>query len=216
MSEGKRVSPGWKLVAEHIAAGRVVVGVDEVGRGSWAGPVTAGAVILPPRARLAGLADSKLLTAARREALDAVIRARALAVGLGWVSADELNDRGLSWAVKQSGLRALAELAAAFDVVVLDGSHNYLRDALADGQISETHVKADQKVAPVAAASVIAKVARDRYMIELAAQYPGYGFETHKGYGAKLHRQAIDELGMIDGIHRTSWKPFREEEPVND
>jgi ribonuclease HII len=216
MSSGK-VSPGWKLVRAHVDAGRVIVGIDEVGRGSWAGPVTAAAVILPPLRRFVGINDSKLLAPATRVALDKKIRAAALAVGVGWVSADELNEHGLSWAVKQSGLRALEDMLGGsahvdhYDVVILDGNHNYLQAEFADEQdprSSEVYVKADQKIVPVAAASIVAKVARDAYMVGLSAAYPAYDFASNKGYICPAHARALTELGPIDGVHRTSWRPF--------
>jgi ribonuclease HII len=157
--------------------------------------------------------------------LDVTVRARAVAFGLGWATAAEVDEFGLSWAVKQSGLRALEDMLGCaagvdhYDVVILDGNHNYLKaefTAMDDPRFSEVFVKGDQKIIPVSAASIIAKVARDRYMTELAAKYPGYGFESHKGYGSKSHQKAIAELGFLDGVHRRSWKPFRETEKVDD
>jgi ribonuclease HII len=187
----------------HVRAGRVIVGIDEVGRGSWAGPVTAAAVILPPRQYLSGLADSKLLSPVDRASLDRRIRRLAVAVGVGWASHDEVNEFGLSWAVKQSGRRALADLGAPFDVVILDGNHNYLREE----QESYTFVKADQKIASVAAASIVAKVARDRYLERLDGCYPGYALASNKGYPAPAHLDGLRQLGPC-AIHRTSWRPF--------
>lgn len=188
----------------YVKAGEVVVGMDEVGRGAWAGPVVAGAVILPPRLVIDGLRDSKLVAAARRRELDREIRRRALAVGLGWVAAAEVDAHGLSWAVHQSGLRALTDLGVDFDRVILDGKHNYL---------SATHssvalVKADQLVTPVAAGSIVAKVARDRYMEMLARRHQEYGFDQHKGYGTKAHQEALTRLGVCD-VHRRSFRPVQ-------
>ncbi len=188
----------------YLEASEVVVGIDEVGRGAWAGPVVAVAVILPPHLIVDGLRDSKLLSPLRRRALDRDIRRLALAVGLGWVSAAEVDEQGLSWAVRQSGLRALANLDASFDLAILDGKHNYL----ADTQRSITLVKADQLVAPVAAGSVVAKVARDRYLERLASRYPGYGFELHKGYGTLAHTQSLARLGP-SFVHRRSYQPVQ-------
>ncbi len=198
--------PNWEAVLSYLAAGQVVVGVDEVGRGAWAGPVVAGAVVLPPGLQLPGLADSKLLSAPARRRLDRQIRAQALAVGLGWVAPAEVDAQGLSWAVRQSGLRALAELVLAgglaYDLVVLDGKHNYL----AGESKSMALVKADALVTPVAAASVVAKVARDRYMELLARRYVGYGFERHVGYGTAMHRATLAESG-VSALHRRSVRP---------
>ena len=199
-----RPTPTWELVADAVAAGRVVAGVDEVGRGAWAGPVVAGAVIFTPAASIPGLRDSKLLTPPARRQLDREIRRRAVAVGLGWVSAAEVDGQGLSWAVQASGLRALAALEQAFDLVMLDGKHNYLEGH----QPARVAVKADQLIVPVAAASVVAKVARDRYMERLARRYAGYGFEQHKGYGTRAHAEALMQLGASPA-HRRSWGPFR-------
>jgi ribonuclease HII len=199
-----RLSPTWEPITDAVAAGQVVAGVDEVGRGAWAGPVVAGAVILPPGVTLEGLNDSKLLTPLARRRLDREVRAAAVAVGLGWVSAAEVDLRGLSWAVQMSGLRALAGLEMEFDLVMLDGKHNYL----ADHHPARTLVKADQLVVPVAAASVVAKVARDRYLERLAGRYPGYGFERHKGYGTRAHAAALAELGACEE-HRRSWGPLK-------
>jgi ribonuclease HII len=202
--------PSWEAVLSYLDAGQVVAGVDEVGRGAWAGPVVAGAVILPPHSLIDGLNDSKLLTSKRRLELNRVIRRRALAVGLGWVSAAEVDAEGLTWAVQQSGLRALAALDTAFDLVMLDGKHNYL----AGRHASQTLVKADQLVVPVAAGSVVAKVARDRYMEGLAKRYPGYAFDKHKGYGTKAHAAALAKRGPTD-IHRRTWGPFKEPKHVD-
>src|SRR5437899_6409714 len=144
-SKRKVNGPGWRAVLSYLEQGKVVVGIDEVGRGALAGPVTAAAVILPERLYLRGLNDSKLLDPLARRRLDRQIRTHAIAVGLGWASHEEINERGLSWAVRQSGLRALADLSADFDVVILDGNHNYLKDS----HDSVAIVKADQKVASV-------------------------------------------------------------------
>ena len=198
--------PTWKAVLSYVKAGDIIVGIDEVGRGAWAGPVVAGAVILPARLKIPGLRDSKLLSPARRRQLNYDIRRLATAIGIGWVSAAEVDAYGLSWAVHQSGLRALAELTVNFDLVVLDGKHNYLATST---HRSITFVKADQLVMPVAAGSVIAKVARDRYLERLARKYPGYGFELHKGYGTRAHIEALASLGPC-AVHRRTWQPLLE------
>ncbi len=191
----------------YLEAGDTVIGIDEVGRGAWAGPVVAGAVVLPPELVIPGVADSKVLSHASRVRLDRAIRRQALAVGIGWVSAAEVDRQGLSWAVRESGLRALADgvIGAEPYMVVLDGRHNYL-DGL---HRSVAIVKADALVVPVSAASIVAKVARDRYMQALARRHVGYGFEKHKGYGTALHRAALRELGP-SAEHRLSFKPLLE------
>ena len=193
--------PGWRLVREYLAAGRTIIGIDEVGRGAWAGPVVAGAVIIAPKSRLAGLNDSKLVSAKRRSELDGIIRRRAVGFGLGWVSAGEVDEFGLSWAVAESGRRAIAELWTPDAVVILDGKWNYLK-ATHD---SVAIVKADNLVVPVAAASIIAKVARDHHMAELATIYPDYGFDQHVGYGTKFHQTALQQFGPCVE-HRCSYE----------
>jgi ribonuclease HII len=187
-----------------IAAGySLVAGIDEVGRGCWAGPVVAASVILPPRLRLPGVTDSKLLSHPRRVELARLIKRRAVAVGIGWVSAADIDAHGLTWAVRQSGLRALERMQHSYDAVLLDGNHNYLRDICP----AQAIIKGDQLSLQVAAASIVAKVARDYYMTRLARALPGYGFELHKGYGTPAHRRALAELGPSP-CHRQSWAPF--------
>jgi ribonuclease HII len=186
----------------------VVAGVDEVGRGCWAGPVVAAAVVLGPRVRLAGVHDSKLLSPTRRLELMRLIKRHALAVGLGWVDVRDIDKHGLTWAVRQSGLRALAAMNLPYDAVLLDGKHNYLREHCH----AQTIVRGDQLSVSIAAASIVAKVARDRYMVALARSLPGYGFELHKGYGTALHRTALAELGP-SRHHRRSWAPLLRLDP---
>jgi ribonuclease HII len=181
----------------------VVAGIDEVGRGCWAGPVVAAAVILRPGLRLAGVTDSKLLTHPRRLGLSRLIKRQALAVGIGWVAPADIDAHGLTWAVRQSGLRALADLGSPYDAVLLDGNHNYLREHCH----AQVIVKGDRLSFSIAAASIIAKVARDHYMAVLARRHPGYGFEFHKGYGTHAHQAALVELGPSPH-HRHSWAPL--------
>lgn len=185
----------------------LVAGMDEVGRGAFAGPVSVGVVVVttttPPAPR--GLADSKLLTPQQREALCEPLRRWALAHAVGHASAREVDIWGLTAALRLAGLRALAtarqSLAAEIDVVLLDGAHNWLRPAPC---AVETAIKADQRMSSVAAASVLAKVTRDALMVELAASYPQYGFDRHKGYGTAEHRAAITQHGPCLE-HRQTW-----------
>jgi ribonuclease HII len=187
-----------------IAAGYpVVAGIDEVGRGCWAGPVVAAAVILPPRVRLAGVTDSKLLSHKRRVELARLIKRHALAVGIGWVEAADIDDHGLTWAVRQSGLLALASMNHAYDGVLLDGNHNYLKDYC----YSETIIRGDQLSYSIAAASIVAKVARDRYMQLCHLVYPQYDFASNKGYGTPKHAQAVSS--HISPLHRRLFKPVQ-------
>jgi len=192
-----------------LASGRTIIGVDEVGRGAWAGPVVAAAVILPPATALAGVRDSKLMTPRSRQSANRMIRAHAIAIGIGWVGAGEVDANGLAWAIKQSGMRALEALAPSGaqslnSFVVLDGRHNYLRGTHYD---STAIVKADDLIASVSAASVIAKVARDQYLVALSRAYPDYGFAQHKGYGTTLHAAAISTYGPSPQ-HRRSVAPI--------
>lgn len=181
----------------------VVVGIDEVGRGCWAGPVTAAAVILAPGVQISGARDSKLLTNSKRRELAAKIRHKAVGIGLGWVSSAEVDQFGLSWAVRHSGLRALANLGQNFDAIILDGKHNYLQN----DYFSEAHTQADSCCLNVACASIIAKVARDNYMDRLDLQFPNYGFAKHKGYGTAAHRLALKQ-GVVSA-HRQSVAPIK-------
>jgi ribonuclease HII len=196
--------PTWRAVSSYLKTGTTIVGIDEVGRGAWAGPVVAAAVVLKPRVKLQYLTDSKLVTPLRRNGLDRQIRRQALAVGIGWVKASEVDLHGLSWAVRESGLRAIAtaELISGSFQVILDGSHNYLADLYPSVAI----VRADALVTPVSAASVVAKVARDRYMAVLARRFPDYGFMSHKGYGTKQHLAALQQWGPSPE-HRFSYAP---------
>jgi ribonuclease HII len=180
----------------------MLVGIDEVGRGCWAGPLLAGAVVLAEP--ILGLKDSKKLSKKQRERLDAEIRVQALAFGIGWVTPREVDEHGLTLAVKMAMQRALSQILLPYDEIIIDGSLNFLREnpkALA-------LIKADDSVPAVSAASIIAKVARDTYMAEIARTYPGYGFESHVGYGTAQHLQAIKDLGVCE-VHRMSYKPVR-------
>lgn len=178
----------------------VLVGIDEVGRGCWAGPVVAGAVILGKP--LEGVRDSKLLSKRQREIMAAEIELQSVAWSIGWATNQEIDQVGLTAAVALSMQRALESLTTSYDEVLIDGNFNFL----AGLPKSRTLIKADQLVPAVSAASIVAKVARDRFMIQQALRYPGYGFERHVGYGTKEHRQALEQLGICD-LHRLSVAP---------
>ncbi|MEJ0073606.1 MAG: ribonuclease HII [Candidatus Saccharibacteria bacterium] len=187
----------------------ISVGIDEVGRGCWAGPLVAGAVILPdlevgPIDSLLKLRDSKKLSKKQRSRLDAAIRDQASAIGLGWVTPKEIDDVGLSAAVKLAMERAFAEIAIGYDEIIIDGNINYF----AGNPKAQAVIRADDRVPSVSAASIVAKVARDKYMSELQGKYAGYGFETHVGYGTAAHIAALKRLGVSD-IHRRSYKPIK-------
>jgi ribonuclease HII len=180
----------------------MIVGVDEVGRGCLAGPLVAGAVIL--RRRIPGLADSKKLTRLQRERLDSKIRKQAVAFGLGWVTSQELDQVGLTEAVRLAMQRAMAEIQAPFEGIIIDGNYNYLSNY----QGSSCLIKADDTVAAVSAASIIAKVARDNFMRQIALSYPAYQFDHHVGYGTPVHIAALKANGICD-LHRKSFAPVR-------
>lgn len=190
----------------------MILGIDEVGRGPWAGPLVVGAVILGG-AEIDGLDDSKKLTKKRREVLDVEIREKAAAWALGWVSAQELDDIGMSEALRLATRRAVEQIQAqcrqqnlAFSEVIIDGKVNFLRGTALERYVTAM-AKADGLVPSVSAASIVAKVVRDQFMAEQDAVYPGYGFASNAGYGVAKHRAAIERLGVTP-LHRLSFAPL--------
>ena len=187
---------------------RHIAGLDEAGRGSWAGPVVAGAVILPIgrpglSQELDGVRDSKQLAPRKRERLYPIIESTALAVGVGIVPPDQIDEVGIVPATRQAMGLAIAQLVPPPDFLLID----YLNlSELSISQKSITH--GDVLSFSIAAASIVAKVIRDRLMVELAAQYPGYGFARHKGYGTRQHRESLVRLGPCP-VHRLSFAPTR-------
>ena len=181
-----------------------ILGIDEVGRGPWAGPLVVGACVLGDT-QIDGLTDSKKLTAKKREALAPTIREKA-AVGLGWVSAEELDKIGMTAALCKACREAVKQIHVPFHEIIIDGTINFLRDTPLASHV-QVLTKADLLVPEVSAASIVAKVARDEYMYKLAEKYPGYGFEKHVGYGTAAHRKALEELGVCPE-HRKSFKPI--------
>lgn len=178
-----------------------ICGIDEAGRGPWAGPVVAAAVILPPKGRPKGLADSKQLSAEAREELALAIRSCAM-VGVGLASPEEIDRLNILQATYLAMRRALAALPMPPVAALIDGN-----SAPADLPCPvETIIDGDAHVACISAASIIAKVERDRMMIELCARHPGYAFSKHKGYGTPEHQDALARLGPC-AIHRLSFKP---------
>lgn len=200
---GRATVPTLRLERRCWDAGdRVVCGVDEVGRGAWAGPVTVAAVVPPPQ-HLRGVRDSKILRPDEREVAAAAVRDWAVAWAVGHASATECDELGMTAALRLAGHRALAQLEAAGvrpDRVILDGTHDYLR--LGDRVV--TRVRADATSLAVAAASVVAKVARDRLMAGEAEHFPAYGFERNRGYPTLRHRAALAAWGPTT-IHRRTW-----------
>ena len=185
-----------------MGATQYTVGMDEVGRGCWAGPVVAGAVIL--KRTISGVKDSKLLDRQKRNELDIIIRKHAVAVGVGWADVAEINALGLTRSLELAFSRALAEITVEYQQVIIDGKYNFLHGE----PRATTLVDADATMPVVSAASIIAKVARDNFMIQMAERYPDYGFERHVGYGTKLHQEALAHIGLCD-LHRTNFKPIR-------
>lgn len=222
MTSGR--APNLKLERDLLAAGRVVVaGCDEVGRGSLGGPVSVGLVVVDATTRRppAGLRDSKLLAPAVRESLVPRIESWSCCWAIGHASAAEIDEIGILRALRLAGERALAHLRVRPDLVLLDGNYDWFtrpeRSASSPTEIEPEQVtlkvKADLTCASVAAASVIAKVARDRRMIELAGLYPWYGWQANKGYAAAEHRAALLEIGPCEE-HRKSWHLILADEPA--
>jgi ribonuclease HII len=178
----------------------VVVGVDEVGRGAWAGPVSVGAVVLPRDRRVNGVRDSKELTLGEREKLHGRILGWALAAAVGHASPQECDELGMTAALGLAGHRALDALGVSADRVLLDGNHDYL----GLGRRCRTIIGGDRRSLSIAAASIVAKVTRDRMMAEEAEHFPAYGFESNRGYPAPVHRCALAAHGPTT-IHRRSW-----------
>ncbi len=183
----------------------MILGIDEVGRGPWAGPLVMGAVVLS-NTPIKGLTDSKKLSKAKREMLDVEIRQKAAAIGLGWVSARELDEVGLSKALKLATRRAVEKVTVPYHEIIIDGTVNFLADTT-KGQYVTVLKKADLLIASVSAASIVAKVARDAYMTEQAELYPEYAFAANVGYGTAAHRQAIETYGVTPE-HRLSFAPL--------
>jgi ribonuclease HII len=182
---------------------RLVAGVDEVGRGPLAGAVVAAAVILDPARPIAGLADSKKLTEARREALAPIIQECALAWALGRAEVEEIDSINILQASLLAMRRAVLALQIAPEFALIDG--NRCPDLPCP---AEAVIKGDSRVAAISAASILAKVARDQEMVVLDAAYPGYGLARHKGYPSKAHLAALEALG-VSPLHRRSFGPVR-------
>lgn len=187
------------------AAPQPVCGVDEVGRGPWAGPVVAAAVILDPACIPEGLDDSKRLAAARREALAAALAASGARIGVGMASVEEIDCVNILQASFLAMRRALADLRAgpSLALALVDGKH--VPPDL--GCPARAVVGGDALSLSIAAASIVAKVTRDRIMVALAQQFPGYGWETNMGYGVRAHAEALARLGVTPH-HRRSFQPI--------
>ena len=190
----------WKIENELFAQGyQAICGVDEAGRGPLAGPVCAAAVILPAGLEIPGLNDSKKLTDKRRRELFPIIKQQAIAYGIGLADHKEIDQINILQATYLAMERAISQLSLQPDIALIDG--NRAKDF---GMDVKTVVKGDSLSASIAAASILAKVTRDDIMLKMAEDYPGYGFEVHKGYGTKAHYAAITALGACP-IHRMTF-----------
>lgn len=210
--------PSLRVERELQRAGHpLLAGMDEVGRGALAGPVTVGVVVIDPDSRTApaGVRDSKLLTPAARQAMAPRLERWARAWAVGHAGADEIDAIGIMAALRLAGLRALARLDVVPDLVLLDGNHDWLTAPgevglfaeLGDGPVTppvRTMIKADLRCSSVAAASVLAKVSRDSLMTVLGEEHPQYGWADNKGYSATAHLDALAEHGACP-LHRRSW-----------
>lgn len=196
----RRSGPDFRL--ERACSGPVC-GIDEAGRGPWAGPVSAAAVILDPRRTPRGLDDSKKLTADRREDLEVEIKTWAIAWAVGFASVEEIEALNILQATALAMRRAVEGLGVLPAVALVDGSYRFILPCEVRPVIG-----GDGLSASIAAASILAKTARDREMALLDTQYPGYGFAVHKGYGVPAHARALEELGPC-GIHRRAYAPVR-------
>ena len=194
----------WEIEKTWADRGfHAICGIDEAGRGPLAGPVCAAAVILPEGLEIPGLNDSKKLTDKKRRELFPIIEEQALAYGIGWASQEEIDDINILQATFLAMSRAVEQLNIRPDLALVDGNRAPTLDLPV-----ETVVKGDSLSASIAAASVLAKVSRDDVMLRMAEEYPGYGFEVHKGYGTKAHYEALRTFGPSPIHRRTFLKKF--------
>ena len=194
----------WKIEDDYFSQGvKLICGVDEAGRGPLAGPVCAAAVILPPHIEIPGLNDSKKLTDKRRRELYPIIKETAIAYGIAFASHEEIDEINILQATYLAMERAVAQLSISPEQLLIDG--NRAKDF---GIPTQLVVKGDSLSASIAAASVLAKVTRDDWMLQAAEGYPQYGFEIHKGYGTKAHYEALTEFGACPIHRRTFLKKF--------
>lgn len=190
----------WEFEGKYYAQGlQYVCGIDEAGRGPLAGPVCAAAVILPVNIEIPGLNDSKKLTDKRRRELMPIIKEQAIAYGIAFADEKEIDEINILQATFLAMERAVQQLTVKPEVLLIDGNRE--KDF---GIPVETIVKGDSRSASIAAASVLAKVTRDDYLLQMAQEYPQYGFEVHKGYGTKAHYVAIEKYGPCP-IHRMTF-----------
>lgn len=202
--DDSRIVPTFELEAAELAlAGGPIAGIDEAGRGPWAGPVVAAAVVLDPDRIPQGINDSKVLDADERERLFTLIGTTALAVGVGIGDVERIDRDNILAATLWAMSEAVRKLALKPRLAIIDGNQAPRLKCQ-----TRTIVKGDAKCLSIAAASIVAKVTRDRLMVALAREVPGYGFERHKGYGTPEHRAALVRLGLC-AHHRRSWRPVQ-------
>ena len=196
-------SAGPDMMLEAACGPGYVCGVDEAGRGPWAGPVSAAAVILDPKRVPQGLNDSKKLSAKQRAALEIEIKQVAVAWCVGLASVEEIEELNILHAAGLALCRAIEGLSVKPDIALVDGNYRFKLPCPI-----KTVIKGDSLSCSIAAASILAKEARDRIMVEMDAVYPGYGFAGHKGYHAPVHVEGLRRLGPSP-IHRMSWAPVK-------
>jgi ribonuclease HII len=205
-----RPAPDLSVETELFAAGHhLVAGIDEVGRGAWAGPLYVGIVAIDRSTPVPeGTRDSKLMTPKARQALCPELEAWCACWAIGTSSSREIDNVGLTRAQHLAVARAIASLPSRPGAVIVDGPIDFVTPGLS-GRSEPIHVRsivaADRSCGTVAAASVLAKVARDKKMSALGRRHPDYGFEQHKGYGTGAHAAAVEALGLLSGVHRLSW-----------
>lgn len=199
MKENKPLTYQEQFYSDKV---EFIVGVDEAGRGPLAGPVVAAAVVLPRAYINKEINDSKQISEKKREKLFEIIKENALSYGVGIVDAKTIDRINIYEATKIAMKQAINNLKCRYDLILTDAMK-------LDNQKVEVIdiIKGDAKALPIAAASIIAKVTRDHMMIELSKIYPQYGFDIHKGYGTKMHMDALKQFGPIEGVHRFSYKP---------
>jgi len=202
MATKRSAAPTRDLERElHAEGHEIVVGIDEVGRGAWAGPLMVGAAVLPLDRRVNGVRDSKMLTERERERLFERIAGWCAAWAVGAATQDECDELGMAQAQRLATRRAVAALGLRPDAAVVDGTWDFARGTVPHVR---TKVGADRHCLPVAAASILAKVTRDRAMRALAEDYPHWHFDTNKGYPCPLHKTALQGYGA-SAIHRRTW-----------
>ena len=199
------ILPNYKIENELYRQGyRNIAGLDEAGRGAWAGPVVAAAVVLPPKLKIKGLRDSKLLSPKQREELFVVIKKNALAIGVGIMSEKIIDSEGIIGATRRAFLAAAEKIKEQVEYLLVDGIKffgHYLPTSF--------YIKGDRKIISIAAASIVAKVTRDCILIDYHKEYPLYGFDQHKGYGTAQHMESLEKHGPC-AIHRQSFRPIFE------